>query len=62
MDPMFSALPLKARRAFRWAILGVVVGLANLHAESQFPAGGRAVPSAPKDNLPRELDAFPGSS
>ena len=62
MDPMFSALPLKARRAFRWAILGVVVGLANLHAESQFPAGGRAAPSAPKDNLSRELDAFPGSS
>ena len=28
----------------------------------QFPAGGRAVPSAPKDNLPRELDPFPGSS
>jgi hypothetical protein len=23
MDPMFSALPLKARRAFRWAILAL---------------------------------------
>jgi hypothetical protein len=28
----------------------------------QFPAIGRAVPSAPKDNLSSELDAFPGSS
>src|SRR5262245_16040772 len=27
----------------------------------QFPTGGRTT-SAPKDNLPRELDPFPGSS
>jgi len=63
MDPVFNALALKPRRVYRWAILGVVVGLANLHAEPHFPvAGGRTATSAPKDNLPRELDPFRGSS
>jgi hypothetical protein len=62
MDSALSASAFKARRVFRWAIFGVVVGLSNLHAEPQFSAGGRTVTFAPKDNLAREVDPFPGSS
>jgi hypothetical protein len=59
MKATFRVLVLK--HFCRWVILGIVVGLAKLHAEPQFPAGEPTVTFAPKDNLARELDPFPGS-
>ena len=58
MKATFRVLVLK--QLCRWAISGVVVGLANLHAEPQFPAGGHT--AEPRSKFPRELDPLRGSS
>ena len=60
MKAMFRVLVLK--HLCRWAMLGVVVGLANLHAEPQFPAGGHTETSEPRSKLPRDLDPLRGSN
>jgi hypothetical protein len=66
---MFSTRTLVPRRRLcRWAIIGVALGLSQLHAEPQFSAGEQAATSPSKNNrvpsalLPREFDPLRGSS
>jgi hypothetical protein len=69
MNANLRALALKPKkRVCRWAILGAVLGFANVYAEAQYAAGEQTITSplkhswAPSTALPRDLDPLLGSS